>query len=584
MSKKEAKAKKTKAKTTSSMKTRAVPFTKSIKSKILFVLVLGMSLITVISLITAVPRIRASSEDMVKGYMLDSVQANGSNIEMRYKLIDKDLLASKKELAETVSKIRIKGVDNSYAYIVAKDGTMLYHPNPDKIGQPVENEVVKKLVEDMQVGIADHARVVSYQYNGSTKYAAFYIDTYMEFVLVISADEADVFKNANTITRNLIVMSLITLAILLIVAIYLINRAINPLNDLAFIANKVADLDFTENPNQDKLNKRSDEIGLVSKGITKLHGQLSQIIAEIQSQGQKLADSNIEFNKEFGEIVDGINNINNAVDEISQGSTSQAQETTSASHSVNDIGLAIESNTSSVDSLEDSIKSMNELAENSNKMLNELIEINNKTTENIRIVLDQINVTNESSEQIKTAVSYIQDIADQTSLLSLNASIEAARAGEQGKGFAVVAEEIRKLADDSAARAAEIDSIAEEVIHNSKGSVEKVTELTEEAIVQRDKIEDTRESFNGLQSEIQIVSDAAKDIFEQTSTISSLKGNVSDVIEQLAAIAEQNAASSQETSSSMNLLTANIDKCKEETENLSELSKLLSEQTSKFKF
>ena len=83
---------------------------------------------------------------------------------------------------------------------------------------------------------------------------------------------------------------------------------------------------------------------VVSKGITKLHGQLSQIIAEIQSQGQKLADSNIEFNKEFGEIVDGITNINNAVDEISQGSTSQAQETTSASHSVNDIGLAIESN------------------------------------------------------------------------------------------------------------------------------------------------------------------------------------------------------------------------------------------------
>ena len=168
--------------------------------------------------------------------------------------------------------------------------------------------------------------------------------------------------------------------------------------------------------------------------------------------------------------------------------------------------------------------------------------------------------------------------------MSLNASIEAARAGDSGRGFAVVAEEIRKLAEDSAKRASEIDAIAVELMTNSTDSVQKMGELNNASTVQHNKLDDTKKSFTSLQDEINDVSNASKNIFEQTGRISSLNVDVSSVIEQLSAIAEENAASTQETSATMNSLTGSIDKCKEETAALGSLSVMLKEQTGKFRF
>ena len=178
----------------------------------------------------------------------------------------------------------------------------------------------------------------------------------------------------------------------------------------------------------------------------------------------------------------------------------------------------------------------------------------------------------------------IQDIASQTNLLSLNASIEAARAGESGRGFAVVAEQIRKLSEDSANSATEIEAIVRELIENSEDSVVKMQDLKDGSAVQAEKLDSTKESFEGLKQEIEAVSNASKEIFTQTSSINKLKDGVSGVIEQLAAIAQENAASTQETSASMFTLTENIDKCKDETEVLAGLSNQLNEQTRKFKF
>ena len=266
------------------------------------------------------------------------------------------------------------------------------------------------------------------------------------------------------------------------------------------------------------------------------------------------------------------------------GSTSQAQETTSASENMVDMGNAIESNSTSVDALEESIDRMNSLAQQSEEMLDDLADINNKTAETIDVVTEQTNRTNQSAEKINEAVVAIQDIASQTNLLSLNASIEAARAGESGRGFAVVAEQIRKLSEDSANSATEIEAIVRELIENSEDSVVKMQDLKDGSAVQAEKLDSTKESFEGLKQEIEAVSNASKEIFTQTSSINKLKDGVSGVIEQLAAIAQENAASTQETSASMFTLTENIDKCKDETEVLAGLSNQLNEQTRKFKF
>lgn len=224
------------------------------------------------------------------------------------------------------------------------------------------------------------------------------------------------------------------------------------------------------------------------------------------------------------------------------------------------------------------------MAAESEEMLVLLVEMNNKTSDTIGVVTEQTDRTNESAQNISNAVTVIQDIAAQTNLLSLNASIEAARAGESGRGFAVVAEQIRKLAEDSAESATEIENIVRELMGNSKDSVEKMQELSRDSSVQADKLNRTKESFYELKKEINEVSSASKEIFDQTVVIEELKKGVNDVIEQLASVAQENAASTEETSASMQSLANNVDLCKEESAILNDLSKNINEQTSRFKF
>ena len=554
------------------------------RTKILILLAVAMICITGSSLMFSIPKTRENISSVTQSYMLSEAKAYGQLLEKTIQLEGSDISASVDELKDTFAAVQIHGMDTSYLYLVSADGTMLYHPTADKIGKPVENAVVTGIVQDLKNGIKDEPACVTYEFKGTNKYAAFYVDTASSFILVITADESDAFAPVNQMAVNAVGSAVTVFIIELIIGVIVIGKMVKPLTELTQIVNKVAGLDFTENEKQAKLNLRKDEIGLISRAIDNLHKQLGTIISVIQNQGEQLAVSNQAFEKEFGGIIESITNVNTAVEEIALGSTSQAQETTSAGEHVMNIGTAIETNNNAVSALEESIKKMNELAAQSAAMLAELTEINDKTTGNIKAVMEQTTMTNHSSEKIKEAVALIQDIASQTNLLSLNASIEAARAGDSGRGFAVVAEEIRKLAEDSAKRASEIDAIAVELMTNSTDSVQKMGELNNASTVQHNKLDDTKKSFTSLQDEINDVSNASKNIFEQTGRISSLNVDVSSVIEQLSAIAEENAASTQETSATMNSLTGSIDKCKEETAALGSLSVMLKEQTGKFRF
>lgn len=563
---------------------KKVKFTSSMKFKIMVIVLFGMLFVTVINLIITIPMMKKDIKQVTQNYMLTQAEDYGYILDTTIAMSAGNVLENTNYMTSMFKDVGIRDMDSSYAYLVSADGTMLYHPTAEKIGQPVENAVVTKLVADLGQGIIDEPACIEYDFKGVTKYAAYYIDKAGSYILVISADESDAFVTINQLASTMVATGVIVMILLMVSSAMILNHMISCIGVLTEIVEKTASLDLTPNAQQAKLDKRNDEIGMMSRAVGHMHDELRGIVEIIKDQGDQLASSNNQFELQFKDIVDGISNVNSAVEEIALGSTSQAQETTSASDHVLNIGNAIESNSAAVNVLEESIANMNTLAEESNGMLQELIEINNRTSIYLNQVLEQINTTNESSEKIKTAVALIQDIASQTNLLSLNASIEAARAGESGRGFAVVAEEIRKLAEDSAARAAEIDAVAMELMGNARESVDKMEELNRESELQLQKLDETKHSFEGLTGEMIQVSNASEDILKQTNIINSLKTDVSNVIEQLAAIAEENAASTQETSATMNVLTGTIDHCKEETELLNELSELLSQQTQKFKF
>ena len=567
------------------MKHNKVKLGNSMMIKIQSLLFVGMVLTIAVLLGIAIPSVRNNIMTITQNYMLDQSEAYGVILDVEIEEQGDNVLSSERLLERILGDVKIEGNDSSYAYLVDAEGTMLYHPTEEKIGQPVENDVVKELVEELNQGKKIEHKCVAYEFEGVTKYASYYVGADENYILVITADEEEAFGPVTEMTFLMIVSAVVIVIVLQIAGIMIVNRLVKPLHKLTDVVNNVADLDFTYNVSQHKkLNKRKDEVGMMSRAIENLHNEMSDIVGTIKTQGQHLADSSSKFGKTFADIAESVSNVDVAVEGIAEGSTSQAQETTSANQQVMEIGVAIEANADSVNVLNSSVEKMTELSTKSAEVLDELIRINRKTSANIIVVSEQTGKTNESAAKIKEALTMIQDIAEQTNLLSLNASIEAARAGEAGRGFAVVAEQIRKLSEDSTSSAAVIEDIVKELIENSEDSVEKMKQVTEDADIQHQRLGDTKVAFDDLGKEVKSVSYASKDIFEQTEKLEKLKSQVSLAVEQLAAISEENAAATEETSASMQTLSEAIDECKEETEILSGLSDKLREEMEKFKF
>lgn len=564
--------------------TKKVSMVHSMMFRIVSLFVGGILLTSLVFMIVAIKQNRESTKSLVQSYMLSSAKSNGYILDTVLDSNGKGVLQDADVLAQILSEISIEGMESSYAYLVSADGTMLYHPAAEKIGQSVENEVVKKLVEDLKGGTIAEPSCVEYEFKGAMKYASYYINPSGDYILVVTADESDAFRIINQMRNVMLGILFGILIVLSAVGCFVTSRMVRPLHTLTHVVDKVAELDFTHDQEARALARRGDEIGLIGKSICNLHQQLKDIISVIQNQGIKLSESNSQFAREFSKIVGTVDSVNIAVEEIANGSTSQAQEASTANEHIADIGTTIESNSASVEALEQSIRKMTGLSKESADILEDLVRVNDWSTETIEAVTEQTDRTNQSVARINEAVIAIQDIAEQTNLLSLNASIEAARAGESGRGFAVVAEQIRKLAVDSAESAEQIETIVQELIANSEDGVAKMHELSDGSKVQAERLNTTRSSFESLTQEIQSVSAASGEILKQTASMNALKNSMSQMIQQLASIAEENAASTQETSASMYTLTQNLDKCKDETAVLSGLSSQLNEQTHKFKF
>lgn len=322
---------------------------------------------------------------------------------------------------------------------------------------------------------------------------------------------------------------------------------------------------------EDKFLRRGDEIGDIARSLDSVQQSFHQVIQELQNSAEGLDKENRAFLEKFNLISQNIGNINLAVEEIAKGSTDQAGETAKASDSIINIGSALDQNSENIDELNSAVESMNKYAKQAYEALQTLLTIGKKTSQEVTVLKEETDNTNVSAQKINDAVSLIQDIAQQTNLLSLNASIEAARAGESGRGFAVVAEEIRNLSEESSKGAKQIAEIVSQLIHNSDISVERMGSVEQNVDAQGERLDELDTTFTGLGKEIERVSSASENILEQTKQITTMKDNISSIIEQLAAISEENAASTQETSASMQDLSCAIDECTAGAEKLIKL-------------
>lgn len=481
-------------------------------------------------------------------------------------------------LKTVLDELPKNGMEHAKYYLInTNTGTYIFHENEEMVGQPVEDEKFLeawKSVKNQENGFYETEDGDIYAFNNMS-------DRGWVFVLTDTADE--IFASVNKTKIILKWLTVVAEILLTICTFIMISVAMKPLENLEKVLLKIANCDIADDKSLKKYLDRNDEIGGIANATKTLQESFRNIISTIKNASNTLKDIASDLNTNVKFTNDTCNQISQAVENVASGAVSQAEETTSAANNISDMSEELGRIKSDVNELHSIANSMDSAKDNALNTLVELQKVNGVMSDEIDSTNNQVNATSESVEQIKKAVEMIQDIADQTHLLSLNASIEAARVGEHGRGFAVVAEEIGKLASRSKQSSEEIEDILKQLVKNYNVIIQSVKDTSDNMVVQNEKLVDTQNVFTTLESNINGTVERIIEINTMVENLDVEIGKMVDMISNLSAISEENSASTEEIMAAIEELTATVGQVYEKTQTVNNNADILMSEVDVFR-
>ena len=367
----------------------------------------------------------------------------------------------------------------------------------------------------------------------------------------------------------------------LVVARILITRSTRSINDI------VDGLDSLENGElsfyiNDRTFKRKDELGVIASSSAQLRDKLQDVIAATKKLSADVTESGVNLANSAEAATRVAEQVTCAVEDISRGATEQAESMENSVNNTNEMGNSIDEITDRVEALSAAAEEMMTGAKRTVETLGSLMGKNADVMTSMQNINSQIRLTNDSVKEIAEASNAITEIASQTHLLSLNASIEAARAGEYGKGFTVVATEIGLLAAQSKEAAVSINKIVETLVAESQKSVDTLETLSNNVQEQNYQLTNTKADMDAVVSNVSNIDDSTRIISEKIHMLNTLKASFSDIISELSAISQQNAASTEETNASMEELNATFALISNAANDLRDMAETLREKMAFF--
>ena len=547
-------------------------------TKIIVMVILAVIVSNVICMVFILESSKKQITDSVKHTMVDVINTTSKIMENEISNSGVDDL-DYDGYANNLSDVKLEGMDSAYMYVVQNDGTMLYHPTKEKVGQPVENAVIKGVVQQLQDGKKPGTAVVEYDFNGTTKYSAYTILN-NENILVLTADESEALAGITTVTGVAVGISAIVVLLAIIICFILGRRLMRPLVKVSTIIEEIANGDI--NADFGMVKETNDEIGLIIEKMKELTQSLGNIVGKIRNSSDTMSANSYELNDTSSQTLAANNEISKAVEDVAEGSTGMAASISK----INENLLEMSNETKDINESVNEIRNQTAAVQDSSKIMNDKIRSmqnsSQKMDDGISAISKRIETVNTTVDKVSNIVSVIEEISSETNLLSLNASIEAARAGDAGKGFAVVAQEIRVLSDNTNTELENIKQIISSLVEECRYCVQASGTIVEDNAKQKEEIKAVLDEFGSLDEQIQKTAEKADEIEELVTAMIELNDDITKSSNSLTDVSAANAAATEEMNANIEELNAMMNGVSEMAGNMNDESDGLKEALSFF--
>ncbi len=402
------------------------------------------------------------------------------------------------------------------------------------------------------------------------------------WVLSVAPPTNEIFTSLFTLRTTFTILGVVLVAISIVISIIIGRQISKPVVGVTDILKRISHLDLKDNSSDNKWQKFNDETGYMAKELENMRMTLKTFILELKGQVSELNNDSENLHTATTETGQSLEQVSRAISELAEGANNQNVDTNNSMEKLNHLDERI---TSVVDNTEVMMQNSEVVKEVNAQTANTLTELNDnltRTNETITRVAGQIEGLKQKSGAIGEISGMIDQIADQTNLLALNAAIEAARAGDAGKGFAVVADEVRKLAEETSGLTKRINLSMSEIqrdIDSTNNQMDEVKLIIQENSTASNHV---AQAFEHTVESIQLIIEQINSLNENIEQVQTYKNIVIDSLSNISNVTEQNAASAEEVSASVEEQTATIVSIEDMSKTLSSIAARIDDQISEF--
>ncbi|MFD3155708.1 methyl-accepting chemotaxis protein [Haloimpatiens sp. FM7330] len=483
------------------------------------------------------------------------------------------------KILNMIKKMKIG--DKGYVIITDKKGNIL--------ADPKHPELVTKNIKELKVDKLSDINAVSKDPFEDNIFGEDYLiklqkstNEKLNWNYVICIPKSQMLKSSNSIGFITLMLIFIFGVLSIFISRRLANKIAKPISEISEYVEMIGKGDFSIDIPKKYLEIK-DETGSVARAINNMQQSINNMLGNVKNNSQNLQQHSSKLFQSTEQMALSSKEVANAIEEVAKGTEHQSHEFTEITSIVNRFTEELGDIVQGINNIQNNSKNINDVAKENNKNMELLIKSVEKISDSFKDFVSKIEELGINIKQVNEITDLINSIAEQTNLLALNAAIEAARAGEAGKGFSVVAEEIRKLAEQTQSSSKNINELINGISNNTNDIVKNTDTMNGELNNQVDVINNTIDSFKNIINGIEKITPKIESVDNSAKVLDGQKNNILSKIESVSAISEEVSASAQQISASSEEMTTSTEGIKESTKVLSDMSDEMMRDVNKFK-